>query len=1222
MQKRMYTTRRAAFGAEGAQLKEELKTRLGIEADWILYSGYDLQLQSEEQYTVLTEQILADPVTDVLLTELPDAAYTLATELVPGQYDQKAATAILDLGIVADNQDVQIRSFRVLQTDTELSAEEIEAVEGYLINPIETRKKNLDLLQFGVDTRVDPVPVVEGFIQKDEQELLSYLNDEGYSMSLADLQFVQSYFSDTEHRDPTLTELRVLDTYWSDHCRHTTFETKLTDISIADGTYKEELEAALAAYHAGREATGRLEKPVTLMDMATLYARVLRAKGGLTDQEISEEINAASIRVDVDRGGMKEPWLLQFKNETHNHPTEIEPFGGASTCVGGAIRDPLSGRAYVYQAMRITGAGDITAPLSETLHGKLPQSKISKTAAQGYSSYGNQIGLAATYVEELFHPGYVAKRMELGAVVGASPADHIVREVPEPGDVVLLLGGRTGRDGVGGATGSSREHTESSMEKSSSEVQKGNAPEERKLQRVYMNKEAARMIRRSNDFGAGGVSVAIGEIADGVKVDLDAVPVKYPGLDGTEVAISESQERMAVVVAEKDVARFTEICNTEDVPVARVAVVTEDARVVMHYRGQTVVDLSRDFLNTAGVQAQQQVKLVPEEMAFPVVSLPETKEELLSNLSLPQNASQQGMVEMFDATTGRSTVLAPYGGRTQRTRQEAGVQKLPVTGGTDSASVLSYGFDPYLSEYEPFVGAQYSVIEALARQVAVGAPWRTARLSNQEFFERLGQTPEKWGKVVKALLGLYTAQAAFETPSIGGKDSMSGTFHELDVPPTLATFAVTVSSASLTVSAELKDTASRLVLLPHRGDKNRLPDYAALKKGWDQVLALRDYGRLRSAKTIRSQDAATALISMGLGNEIGFSVKLQDVKDAFLPGSLLLEVKEGPIPEGLIEIGHTREGSMEIDGMEITFDEAQDALESRYKELYPIRLKESASPLCHPRAMESKAIRSGSKAAPHVLIPIFPGTHSEFDLEEAFTRAGGKTETFVLRTRNRKETELSLKELAAKITNADILVLAGGDDPDAAGRTIANVLLHPRMQEAVTRLLEKDGLILGLSNGFQALLQTGLLPYGEFKTPSVQSPVLFANEIGRHVARMAEVAVLSNASPWMAGFTPGERFVLPVSAGHGRLMAPPAVLDELFEKGQIASVYVDPQGEPATDPRYNPTGSYCGIEAITSPDGRILGRMAHPERFADNLLVNIPGNKEQDIFRSAVSWFK
>ena len=1228
MEKRIYVTKRDLFQTEGAQLKETLKTQLRIDADWIVRNGYDLSLKDETQLTALTEQILIDPVTDTFSDQLPQMRYTLATEYLPGQYDQRADSARQCLAIVADDEEALIRSFRIVQTDAELTQQQQEAVEAYLINPIETRKKNLDELKFTEDTRIDPVPVVEGFTEKDEQAILSYLQEEGYSMTVADMLSVRDYFRDTEHRDPTLTELRVLDTYWSDHCRHTTFETELTAIEVLDGPYKEELNEALEAYRAARKEIGRGEKPVTLMDMATLYAKVLRARGGLQDLEVSEEINAASIRIEVEKDGAREPWLLQFKNETHNHPTEIEPFGGASTCVGGAIRDPLSGRAYVYQAMRITGAADITAPLDQTLPGKLPQSKISKTAAQGNASYGNQIGLTASYVEELYHPGYVAKRMELGAVVGASPEDHVVRGTPAPGDVILLLGGPTGRDGVGGATGSSREHTEESLEKSSSEVQKGNAIEERKLQRLYRNRDAARMIKRSNDFGAGGVSVAIGEIADGVRIDLDAVPVKYSGLDGTELAISESQERMAVVIDAENEDAFRALCEEENLTATRVAVVQEEPRVQMRYRGQTVVDLARDFLNTAGVRASQTVTLAPETREFPGVSYPETKEAVLENLRLPQNASQQGMVEMFDSSIGRTTVLMPYGGRTQRTRQEAGVQKLPVPGGTDSASVLSYGFDPYLSEFEPFVGAQYSVIEALARQVAVGAPYRTARLSNQEYFERLGDVSEKWGKVVKALLGLYRAQAAFETPSIGGKDSMSGTFHDLDVPPTLVTFAVTVSEASATVSAELKEKGSKLLLLPHRPDALHLPDYAFLKRSWDAVLALRDNGLLLAAKTIQQQDVVTALIQMGLGNEIGCDVTVKDHKDACLPGSLLLEVKEeADVPEGFVEIGHTVDGPLRIDGIEIGFDEAQSALESRYADLYPLRLPSSASPLCDASPKEKKTAHArASLAKPRVVIPVFPGTNCEFDTYDAFVKAGAAPEVFVLRTQNQAAITESMRALAEKMEQSQIIVLSGGfsgaDEPDGSGKYIVSVLNNPYVREGIEKMMDRDGLMLGICNGFQALIKSGLLPYGKVTAPDPSSPTLFRNEIGRHVSRMVDVSVVSATSPWMAGFAPGERFVLPVSHGEGRLMAPKEVLDQLFADGQVASVYVDPEGEPTVDPRYNPNGAYCGIEALTSPDGRILGRMAHSERYTENVFVNIPGRKSQDIFQNGVNWFK
>jgi phosphoribosylformylglycinamidine synthase len=1211
MVKRIYITRRAPFQTEAAQLKKALQTHFGIQADWTLREGYDLRLQTDAQYKALAENILLDPVTDTLETELPQAAYTLAVEQVPGQFDQRADAVSHCLGIAAGNDDTQVRTFRVYQTDSALSAEEISRVESYLINPVENRKKNLDKLEFPAYPTADPVATVEGFIEKDENELAAFLEQEGFSMSLGDLLSVHDYFKNTEKRDPSVTELRVLDTYWSDHCRHSTFETELKDIRFGEGPYKEELETAFAAYMADRKEAGRTEKPITLMDMATLYARVTRARGGLEDQEISEEINAAAIFVQVERNGVKEPWLLQFKNETHNHPTEIEPFGGASTCVGGAIRDPLSGRAHVYQAMRITGAGDITAPLSETLPGKLPQSVISKTAAEGNSSYGNEIGLTATYAEEIFHPGYVAKRMELGAVVGASPADHVIRGIPEPGDAVLLIGGKTGRDGVGGATGSSQEHTEDSAEESSSEVQKGCAAEERKIVRLYKNKEAARLIKRSNDFGAGGVSVAIGEIADGVAINLDAVPVKYEGMDGTEIAISESQERMAVVVAKDDVDRFIALCEQENLDTAIVAEVTEEKRVVMHYRGQKIVDMGREFLNSAGVRASQEALLEKEDKDFPGIAMADTKETILHNLTLPQNASQQGIAEMFDATVGRTTVLLPYGGKTQRTPQEASVQTVPVDGGTNTASVLTYGFDPYVSEYEPFVGAQYSVVEALARQVAVGAPYKTARLSNQEYFERLGDHPHKWGKVVKALLGLYTAQNAFGTPSIGGKDSMSGTFHHIDVPPTLVTFAVTVSAADKTVSAELKETGSILALLPHRGKEGRLPDYDALQKGWDAVLALRDAGRLLSAKTVKRADAVTALIKMGLGNEIGFSVNLKDVEEALLPGSLIVEVKEGDLPEELIAIGRTQAGLMEINGAAIDFTEAQEALESRYAELFPLRAEHTEKEICQYETHAQSPVKKAAGKKPHVLIPLFYYTHNEYDYKEAFEKAGAEVETFVLRTQDAAITENSLRDLAEKIANSQILVLTAGDEPDAGGNFIATVLQTDPVRKAVEALLQKDGLLIGTGSGFNALLKTGLLPYGTYRTPDETAPTLVTNEVGRYAARMAEVSVVSNASPWMADFAPGTRFTLPIATRFGRLIAPKETAEALFANGQIACVFTED----------NPTGSVCGIESLTSPCGHIIGRIAHAERCADGLLLNAGVPCGQDIFAKAVSYF-
>lgn len=1229
MDRRLFVTKREAFRIESDQLREELQTNLGVPIEGLLLrNAYDISGADDAQYAVLRDEILTDPVTDIGSEELPDADYTLAMEYLPGQYDQRADAAMQCLSLMHEAEGVLIKSFRVLQIEGALTDAQKKAVEDFMINPIESREKDLDQPLAKEDTRIEPVEIVTGFIDMDEDSLRAYLQEAGFSMSEADLLFVQNYFKTEEHRDPTITELRVLDTYWSDHCRHTTFETKLEKVSVKEGALKAPIEAAFTRYLAIRDEMNRSSRPVTLMDMGTIYAKYMREKGLLPDLETSPEINAASIVIDVEVNGQNEPWLLQFKNETHNHPTEIEPFGGASTCIGGAIRDPLSGRAYVYQAMRITGAADITAPLSETLPGKLAQSKISKTAAAGYASYGNQIGLAATYVEEIFHPGYVAKRMECGAVVGASRLDHVRREEPTPGDAVLLLGGATGRDGIGGATGSSKEHTETSLEKSSSEVQKGNAPEERKLQRLYKNREAAQMIKRSNDFGAGGVSVAIGEIAEGVSICLDNVPVKYQGLDGTELAISESQERMAVVIAASDVARFKEICDAENLEATQVAEVIEEARVRMVYRGQTVVDIARSFLNTSGVTPARDAVLETNPVGewpkpAPVVG----KEDLLARLQEPQNASQQGMVEMFDSTIGRSTVLLPYGGATGRTRSDASVQKLPVEGGTDTTSVLSYGFDPYESSYEPFLGSQYAVIESLARQVAVGSDYKRARLSVQEFFERLGDAPEKWGKVVKALLGLLTAQEAFQTPAIGGKDSMSGTFKEYDVPPTLVSFAVSVSKASTAISQEWKEAGSVLALLPHTAKEDLTPDYDGLKTAWDELLALNEKGLVRSAVTIKRNDATTALLTAGLGNEVGFEVAIAKHSDALMPGSLIVELDPSAELSALKAIGKTTGGNMVIDGIAVDFDEAHKAHTERYGKLYPILAKPVESTVvCNEKAMQVPLAKGPSIARPKVIIPLFPGTNCEYDTAQAFAAAGAEAEIVVLRTRTRAQVEESMQVLSEKIAESQILSLVGGfssgDEPDGSGKFIVSVLKNPLVKEAIATLLEKDGLILGICNGFQALVKSGLLPTGTLERPTADSPTLFRNEIGRHVSKMVHTKVVSTLSPWMSGFEVGEIYTLPVSHGEGRFVANQDVLNALFANGQVASVYADPAGNLTMDPKYNPNGSMCAIESITSPDGKILGRMAHSERFAENLFQNMPGNKDQDLFQNGVRYFK
>lgn len=1227
MFQRIFVSKRDGFRVESEHLKKELENAYRLKIEGLeLINGYDIQNATQEQFSILTEQILTDPVTDMWSETLEEGDYTLAMEFLPGQFDQRADSAVQCLALIDDPGDVKIRSFRVLKIDGTLTQEEQEKIERHMINPIESRKKDLGVQKpMDEEMTVEPVEIVDGFIEFDRTQVHNYRKEMGFSMSLEDLLHIQKYFQEEEKRNPTMTELLVLDTYWSDHCRHTTFETILKDIQIEEGPYQEAIQKAFDDYVAARKEVGR-DRPITFMDLGTFYGKYLRHHGKLEDLEVSPEINAASILIDVEVEGKMEPWLLQFKNETHNHPTEIEPFGGASTCVGGAIRDPLSGRAYVYQAMRITGAADVTAPVEDTIAGKLPQSKISKTAAKGYSSYGNQIGLAATYVEELFHPGYIAKRMEIGAVIGASPRSHVKREEPAPGDVIFLLGGATGRDGVGGATGSSKEHTESSLEKSSSEVQKGNAPEERKLQRLMRRKDAAELIKRSNDFGAGGVSVAIGEIAEGVHVNLDAVPLKYHGLDGTEVAISESQERMAVVLDPKDVDTMMALCKEENVSATHVADVTEEKRMVMHFKGQKVVDLSRAFLDTSGVQQEQVARIVQEPpLEWPTVS-GNTKEEILGRLEELSNSSQQGMVEMFDSTIGRSTVLLPYGGKYQKTRSQASVQTLPVEGGTDTASVLTYGYDPYQTSYEPFVGTQYAVIESLARQVAVGSDYKTARLTVQEYFERLGEDETRWGKVLKALLGLWIAQRAFETPAIGGKDSMSGTFEEYDVPPTLVSFAVTLSKASKTISQELKEEGHKLVLVPHTTDDKYLPNYDWLKKNWDRVLALQEEGKVYASAIVKGEDWTTTLIGMALGNRIGFTVDPSLVKEAARVGSLLLEVSQDADISDWIVLGETQKGPMAFGEAVIDFCEAQSALEKTLGELYPILEESKERKFCDHRTHTGKRKAGLSISKPKVLLPVFPGTNCEFDTADAFRKEGAFTEAFVLQTQNREQIEESMEALARKIKESQILTFSGGfsggDEPDGSGKFIVSVLKNSRVREAIEEFLVNDGLILGICNGFQALIKSGLIPTGTVSHTTPESPTLFVNENGRHISRMVYTTVVSTLSPWMQGFKPGDTFVLPISHGEGRIIAPKAVVEELYTNGQVASVYSDADGNPGQDAWTNPNGSYCAIEAITSPDGKVLGRMAHGERYKKDLFRNIPGEKEMNLFKNGVEYFK
>ncbi len=1229
MNKRIFVKKKEAFRVEADSMYRELKQNLNLTtlSGVTLYNVYDVFNCDDQDIALLKAKVLSEIVTDEVFDEvdLTNKQY-IAYECLPGQYDQRADSAQQCLMLLNNKADVVIKSGRIVILEGEVSLAQIEDVKGYLINPVEMREKDLNVLENEEDVEIEPVPVLEGFTTLSVEGLEALRQEQGLAMTLADLQHVQNYFKDEEKRDLTLTELKVLDTYWSDHCRHTTFETVLKSIQFDSANFNEELQKAYDLYLEMRKDLGREAKPETLMDMASICGKYLRKHGKLDDLEVSDEINACSIEVKVDVDGEEQDWLLMFKNETHNHPTEIEPFGGASTCVGGAIRDPLSGRSYVYQAMRITGAGDITKDLKDTLANKLPQSRISKGAANGYSSYGNQIGLATTYVKEIYDDGYVAKRMEVGAVVGAAPKANVVRKKPAAGDIVVLIGGATGRDGVGGATGSSKEHNDSSLTKCSSEVQKGNAPIERKLQRLFRNPNCTRLIKKANDFGAGGVSVAVGELADGLIIDLDQVPVKYKGLSGTELAISESQERMAVLIEAKDFDEFKQYAYEENLDACIVAKVSEEPRLVMYFQGNKIVDMSRAFLDTNGVRGMQDV--VIKAGLESVNPFKASVDNIRDNLQQANVASQIGMAEMFDASIGKSTVLMPFGGKYQLSETEGSVQKLPVFGFTNTCSVMTHGYNPAISKYSPYLGAAYSVVEALARVTALGADYKTCRLSNQEYFERLNDDSEKWGKPTQALLGLIEAQMAFETPAIGGKDSMSGTFKDISVPPTLITFAVTCEKVDNIISTELKNTNSYLYYVKHTPKANMAVNYDQVKANFDKVRKVMLEGKVLSAASVKFGGISETLCKMSFGNKIGLNVQTSENLYDLSIGSIILETSEKIDDADFILLGTTND-SKEIclNNETIAIDEAIDVWCAKYDKLYPMITDKDLGKISTPLYVddsEKHATKKYDKVK--VLIPVFPGQNCEYDTKQQFERAGGDVEIYVFNNLNVESIKKSIDELAAKIKEAQILMVVGGfssgDEPDGSGKFIANILSNATVNAAVQEMLANDGLILGICNGFQALIKSGLLPYGNIEELNVDSPTLFRNNINRHVSHIANTRVVSNKSPWLKDLNPGDTYSIAMSHGEGKFVCSEEVAQQLFENGQVATQYVDLDGDPTMNGAYNLNGSTYAIEGITSLDGRIFGKMGHSERYEDGLFKNIDGEKMQNIFRNGINYFK
>lgn len=1238
MNKRIFVEKKADFGVKSASLVKELTHNLQLASlkDLRIVQVYDVFNLAEDLLARAEKHIFSEQVTDRLLTEAEitaelDKVAFFAIEALPGQFDQRAASSQEALLLLGSDSQVKVNTAQLYLVNKDIAEAELEAVKNYLLNPVDSRFKDitlpLEVQAFSVSDKT--ISNLDFFETYQADDFAAYKAEQGLAMEVDDLLFIQDYFKSIG-RVPTETELKVLDTYWSDHCRHTTFETELKNIDFSASKFQKQLQATYDKYIAMRDELGRSEKPQTLMDMATIFGRYERANGRLDDMEVSDEINACSVEIEVDVDGVKEPWLLMFKNETHNHPTEIEPFGGAATCIGGAIRDPLSGRSYVYQAMRISGAGDITTPIAETRAGKLPQQVISKTAAHGYSSYGNQIGLATTYVREYFHPGFVAKRMELGAVVGAAPKENVVREKPEAGDVVVLLGGKTGRDGVGGATGSSKVQTVESVETAGAEVQKGNAIEERKIQRLFRDGNVTRLIKKSNDFGAGGVCVAIGELADGLEIDLDKVPLKYQGLNGTEIAISESQERMSVVVGPSDVDAFIAACNKENIDAVVVATVTEKPNLVMTWNGETIVDLERCFLDTNGVRVVVDAKVVDKDLTVPearTTSAETLEADMLKVLSDLNHASQKGLQTIFDSSVGRSTVNHPIGGRYQITPTESSVQKLPVQYGvTTTASVMAQGYNPYIAEWSPYHGAAYAVIEATARLVATGADWSRARFSYQEYFERMDKQAERFGQPVSALLGSIEAQIQFGLPSIGGKDSMSGTFEELTVPPTLVAFGVTTADSRKVLSPEFKAAGENIYYIPGQAISEDI-DFDLIKANFSQFEAIQAQHKITAASAVKYGGVLESLALMTFGNRIGASVEIAELDSSLtaqLGGFVFTSVEE---IADVVKIGQTQaDFTVTVNGNDLAGASLLSAFEGKLEEVYPTEFEQVDAIEEVPAVVSDVVIKAKEIIEkPVVYIPVFPGTNSEYDSAKAFEQVGASVNLVPFVTLNEAAIAESVDTMVANIAKANIIFFAGGfsaaDEPDGSAKFIVNILLNEKVRAAIDSFIEKGGLIIGICNGFQALVKSGLLPYGNFEEAGETSPTLFYNDANQHVAKMVETRIANTNSPWLAGVEVGDIHAIPVSHGEGKFVVSASEFAELRDNGQIWSQYVDFDGQPSMDSKYNPNGSVNAIEGITSKNGQIIGKMGHSERWEDGLFQNIPGNKDQKLFESAVKYF-
>ncbi|MDR3264358.1 MAG: phosphoribosylformylglycinamidine synthase [Clostridiales bacterium] len=1241
MNYRVFTEKKEQYNVEAETLFNSCKTVLKIDGLKSLravniYDVFDIEKSVFEK---ACRTVFSEPPVDILYKakelSLKGKKY-FASEPLPGQYDQRGDSAEQCVRLINPDSKAKIKSGKLIILEGDLTAAEVEFIKKQVINPIESREKDLSILTLAAAYEAErSVPVMSGFIDFNPKKIAETKDAMGLAMNTADLVFIQRYFKDVEKRDPYETEIRVLDTYWSDHCRHTTFETELTDVEFPSGKYGDLFKKTYDQYLESRKyiyGDRIASKAVTLMDLATVSGKEMKKRGLLPDLEESGEVNACSVYVDADADGRREKWILQFKNETHNHPTEIEPFGGASTCIGGAIRDPLSGRSYVYQSMRVSGSADPTAPVESTRKGKLPQRTITTKAAHGFSSYGNQIGLAATHISEVYHPGYAAKRLEAGFVAGAVKAENVRREEPSTGDKIILLGGRTGRDGIGGATGSSKEHNFTSGEKSASEVQKGNAPEERKIQRLFKRADVSRLIKKCNDFGAGGVSVAIGELADGVYIKLDAVKVKYEGLNGTELAISESQERMAVVVDPSDAAKFIEYAAAENLEAAIVAEITGDARLKMEWNGVLIVDIRRDFLATNGVRACASASIeTPKETLFERRDLigEGAAERFLNNLSNLNVASQKGLVEMFDNTIGASTVLMPFGGKYMQTPVDVSVQKLPIIGGkTKTASIAAYGYNPYLTELSPFHGALYAVVESVAKLVAAGAGYEKIRFTFQEYFEKLGKDKVKWGKPLAALLGAYYAQSAFKLPSIGGKDSMSGTFQDVDVPPTLISFAVKATDTDSIISPEFKKSGDKIYLFTAPVKDDGTVDFDALTRNFDKITALIKDGTINAAFALRYGGAAEALAKMSFGNKIGFEVNAaESLLYNFSYGAILAEARSDIDFDGAVYLGFTSDsGRMEINGTRIGIDEAAEAWTKPLDGVFPSKKDLGRGVVPVNYSLETPLIPRYKTALPKAVIPAFYGTNCEYDAEYAFLDAGASVSVPIFRTLSAAAIEESIVNLVKELSDAQIFMLPGGfsagDEPDGSAKYIANVLRNKRVADAVREFLAKDGLILGICNGFQALIKSGLVPYGDITEQEEASATLTYNVIGRHIAKLVPVRIASDKSPWFYGFKSGDIHYTAMSHGEGRLAASPQTISKWIENGQVCAQYADLNGNPTLLGDYNPNGSAMAIEALCSPDGRILGKMGHNERTGSGLYKNIIGDKNRDIFKNGVRFFK